>query len=133
MFPLIPPRPPLPTITVSHSYKGLNSSTLQTISDYKLLSTSAQGTSVQGCVRERGICTAQVLQLTTEVSLNPSSSGIITSFRYSKGAVHTLWSRRGTFGYSSPENITQKLAASAAAPEFISADVKVTYMCRFCL
>lgn len=55
MYPLIPLRPPFPTITISHSYKGLNSSTLQTISDYKLLSTSAQGTSVQGCVREMGI------------------------------------------------------------------------------
>lgn len=41
----------LPTSTISRSYKGLNSSTLQTISDYKLLSTSAQGTSVQARVR----------------------------------------------------------------------------------
>ena len=56
MYPTIPPRLPLPTITVSYSFKGLNGSTLQTISDYKLLSTSAQGTGVQGCVREIGIC-----------------------------------------------------------------------------
>ncbi len=50
MYPLIPLCPPLPTI--SHPYKGLNSSTLQTISDYKLLSTSAQGTSCARLCKE---------------------------------------------------------------------------------
>lgn len=44
MFLLISPLPPEP---YPHSYKGLNSSTLQTISDYKLLSTSAGGSGVQ--------------------------------------------------------------------------------------
>lgn len=90
MFPLSPPRPLLPTITISRSYKGLNSSTPQTISDYKLLSTSAGGTGFAGqCKGNRNLCTAQVLPLTTEASLKPTSSGIITSFRYSKGAALT--------------------------------------------
>lgn len=46
-----------------------------------------------------------------------------------KGLVRTLWPRRGTFGYSSPESITQEVAASAAAQEFVlSADVQVTVL-----
>lgn len=73
MFPLLPP----PTITICHFYKGL----VQTPLDYKLLSTSAQGTSVQGCVRDIGICLRPHMALRkTEVSLKPASSGIITPF-----------------------------------------------------
>lgn len=93
MFPLIPPRPFLPAITVSHSCKGLSSSILQTISDYKLPSTSARRAGVQDHVRGKPY-TARTLSLTTEVLLK--SRDIIESFGYSeKGQVHTPGQQEG--------------------------------------
>lgn len=102
-------------------YKGLNSSTLQTISDYKLLSTSAQGTScARLCKGNRNLCTAQVLPQTTEVSLKPTSRGIVNSFRNSKGAVHTPGQAEG------PKQLLLTDDAIAHFPEVLVLNITIT-------
>lgn len=76
-------------------YKGLNSSTLQTISEYKLLSTTAQGASYAGlCKGNTNRCTTQVLLLTTGVSLKPASCGIINPFRNCARSWSGSWTKR---------------------------------------
>lgn len=71
-------------------YEGLNSSTRQTISEHKLVSTSAWGASgAELCEGNGPPYTAQVILLPAEASLKSISCGIINSFRSIKGPVHT--------------------------------------------
>lgn len=71
-------------------HEGLNGSTRQTISEYKLVSTSAWGVSGAGLCEGNGpLYTAQVILLPAEASLKSISCGIINSFRSIKGPVHT--------------------------------------------
>lgn len=71
-------------------YEGLNNPTRQTISEYKLVSTSAWGASgAELCVGNGPLYTAQVILLPAQASLKSISCGIINSFRSIKGPVHT--------------------------------------------
>lgn len=64
MFPLIPPRPPLATITVSRCYKGLSSSTPRLFQITSSCQQVHREPGCGGCVREIEMYTAQMLQLT---------------------------------------------------------------------
>lgn len=86
--PLIPLGASFPNRTVSHT-RHLKNSTLQTISEYMLVSTSAQGAGCAGLCGGNGtLCTAQVILPSAEVSLKLISCGIISSLRSIKGPVH---------------------------------------------
>lgn len=70
--------------------RELNSSTLQAVSRYKLVSTSAQGAGCAGLCEGNGpLYAAQVILLPAEASLEPISCGIINSFRNIQGLAHT--------------------------------------------
>lgn len=105
-------------------YKGLNGWTLQTISEYKLLSTTAQGPSCAGlCKGNRNLCTAQVLLLTTEVSLKPVSGSIINPFRNCARSWSGSWTKRTlicTWCYCTFHELLElRQRANACSPEWL--------------